>query len=76
MAADPKVLLEKVRKHIAEDCAHYGHELFCKAIKGPEGQCWYEDHLCNCSRREALDALEQLVLLVTGAPRVPPSVVG
>lgn len=51
--------VEIIHAHLLT-CMHYGHRVWCAAIRGPDREKWYQDELCNCSRRDAIAALAML----------------
>ena len=63
-------LLAVVRDYIVSDMPHSGHESFCKAIRGPEGENWLESEHCDCDLPMILSALDELASLGP-QPRLP-----
>lgn len=53
-------MLKKVRDHIL-NTEHSGHRLFCRAICGPDGATWIEPAKCDCTQREALAILNEVI---------------
>ena len=39
------------------DSEHFGHREYCRAVRGPDGENWYEHEKCDCGRNALLESV-------------------